>query len=96
MSTQALLAAAIFAGVYFLIVTERLHRTLAALLGAVVVIATGLLSQGEAFSESVVDFNVIFLLAGMMVIANILAKTGLFQWIAVEAVRITRGDPYRV
>jgi len=95
-STQALLAAAIFAGVYFLIVTERLHRTLAALLGAVVVIATGLLSQGEAFSESVVDFNVIFLLAGMMVIANILAKTGLFQWIAVEAVRITRGDPYRV
>ena len=96
MSTQALLAAAIFAGVYLLIVTERLHRTLAALLGAVVVIATGLLSQGEAFSESVVDFNVIFLLAGMMVIANILAKTGLFQWIAVEAVRITRGDPYRV
>jgi len=91
-----LLAAAIFAGVYLLIVTERLHRTLAALLGAVVVIATGLLTQTEAFSNDVVDFNVIFLLAGMMVIANILAKTGLFQWIAVEAVRLTRGDPYRV
>jgi Na+/H+ antiporter NhaD/arsenite permease-like protein len=95
-STQEILAAAIFAGVYLLIVSERLHRTLAALLGAVIVIATGLLTQSEAFSEAVVDFNVIFLLAGMMVIANILAKTGLFQWVAVEAVRRTQGDPYRI
>jgi Na+/H+ antiporter NhaD/arsenite permease-like protein len=95
-STPEILAAAIFAGVYLLIVTERLHRTLAALLGAVVVIATGLLSQTEAFSDAVVDFNVIFLLAGMMVIANILAKTGIFQWVAVETVRFTGGDPYRI
>jgi len=95
-SGQEILAGAVFAGVYLLIVSERLHRTLAALLGAVVVIVTGLLSQTEAFSDQVVDFNVIFLLAGMMVIANILAKTGLFQWMAVEAVRVTRGDPYRV
>lgn len=94
--TPEFLAAAIFVGVYLLIVSERLHRTIAALLGAVIVIATGLLSQTEAFSNDVVDFNVIFLLAGMMVIANILAKTGLFQWVAVEAVRLTRGDPYRV
>jgi len=95
-SGQEILAGAVFAGVYLLIVSERLHRTLAALLGAVAVIVTGLLSQTEAFSDQVVDFNVIFLLAGMMVIANILAKTGLFQWMAVEAVRVTRGDPYRV
>ena len=94
--TPELLAALIFIGVYLLIVSERLHRTIAALLGAVIVIASGLLTQAEAFSDAVVDFNVIFLLAGMMVIANILAKTGLFQWIAVEAVRLTRGDPYRV
>jgi len=96
MSQPEILAAAIFVGVYALIVSERLHRTLAALLGAVLVIATGLVTQAEAFSNEVVDFNVIFLLAGMMVIANILAKTGLFQWIAVEAIRFTKGDPYQV
>jgi Na+/H+ antiporter NhaD/arsenite permease-like protein len=96
MPSTEILAAAIFTGVYVLIVSERLHRTLAALLGAVVVIALGLISQTEAFSGEVVDFNVIFLLAGMMVIANILGKTGLFQWIAVEAIRRTKGDPYRV
>ncbi len=90
------LAAGTFVVVYVLIVSERLHRTLAALLGAVVVIATGVLSQHEAFSAEVVDFNVIFLLAGMMVIANILGKTGIFQWLAVEAVRRTAGNPYRV
>ncbi|OLD10991.1 MAG: hypothetical protein AUJ06_01185, partial [Chloroflexi bacterium 13_1_40CM_3_70_6] len=43
-----------------------------------------------------VDFNVIFLLAGMMIIANIMAKTGIFQWIAVETVRRAQGRPYRL
>ena len=96
MTSQELLAGAIFAGVYALIVTEKLHRTLAALLGAVLVIGVGLLTQHEALSQEIVDFNVIFLLAGMMIIANILAKTGIFQWLAVEAVRRTGGRPYRV
>jgi Na+/H+ antiporter NhaD/arsenite permease-like protein len=91
-----LLAAAIFFVIYALIVTERLHRTLAALLGAVLVIALRLLDQHEAFSQDVVDFNVIFLLAGMMIIANILGKTGIFRWLAVEAVRRAGGRPYRL
>lgn len=91
-----LLAGGIFLLIYALIVTERIHRTLAALLGAVVVIALGLISQHEALSQEVVDFNVIFLLAGMMIIANILGKTGLFQWLAVEAVRRAEGRPYRL
>lgn len=96
MNTQEILAGAIFLVVYALIVSERLHRTLAALLGAVVVIGLGLVSQEEAFSRDIIDFNVIFLLAGMMVIANILGKTGIFQWLAVEAVRSAGGRPYRL
>ncbi|MEK6206104.1 MAG: ArsB/NhaD family transporter [Chloroflexota bacterium] len=96
MRTEELLAGGVFLAIYALIVTERIHRTLAALLGAVVVIALGLITQHEAFSPEVVDFNVIFLLAGMMIIANILGKTGLFQWLAVEAVRRAEGRPYRL
>ena len=92
---MAYTAVVVFLVVYALIVTERIHRTLAALLGAVVVIGLGLISQHEAFSEEVVDFNVIFLLTGMMVIANVLGKTGIFQWLAVEAVRRAQGRPYR-
>src|SRR2546428_10400807 len=51
-----------------------------------------IVDQNEAFAF--VDLNVILLLAGMMIIANITAKTGVFQWIAVEAVRRAEGRPY--
>jgi Na+/H+ antiporter NhaD/arsenite permease-like protein len=92
--TPEIVAGAIFLAIYALIVTEKIHRTLAALLGASVMILVRILDQHEAFAA--VDFNVIFLLAGMMIIANITAKTGIFQWIAVEAVRRARGQPYRL
>jgi Na+/H+ antiporter NhaD/arsenite permease-like protein len=94
MRGEELLAGAIFLGIYALIVTEKIHRTLAALLGASLVIMLKLVDQREAFAY--VDFNVIFLLAGMMIIANVMAKTGIFQWIAVEAVRRAEGQPYRL
>ena len=87
-----ILAGAIFLAAYALIVTDKIHRTLAALLGASVMILLRVVDQSEAFAF--VDLNVIFLLAGMMIIANITAKTGVFQWIAVEAVRRAKGRPY--
>lgn len=91
---SALLAGGVFLGVYVLIVTERIHRTLAALLGASLVVLFGVVTQERAYEH--VDFNVIFLLTGMMIIANIMAKTGIFQWIAVEAVRRAQGRPYHL
>jgi Na+/H+ antiporter NhaD/arsenite permease-like protein len=92
MRGEELLAGAIFLAIYALIVTEKIHRTLAALLGASLVILLGLVDQHEAFAS--VDFNVIFLLVGMMIIANVMAKTGVFQWVAAEAVRRAQGRPY--
>src|SRR5712691_9455007 len=90
--SSELVAGAVFLATYALIVTEKIHRTLAALLGASVMILLRIVDQGEAFAA--IDLNVIFLLAGMMIIANITAKTGVFQWIAVEAVRRAQGRPY--
>ena len=92
----ALLAGGIFLVIYGLIVTEKIHRTLAAMLGASLVLLFRIMDQREAFSPDVIDFNVIFLLAGMMIIANIMAKTGVFQWLAIKAVRWARGRPYRL
>jgi Na+/H+ antiporter NhaD/arsenite permease-like protein len=86
-----LLAGGIFLITYGLIVTERIDRTVAALLGGVAMILLGVVSQEQAFES--IDWNVIFLLAGMMAIANILRETGLFQWMAVRAVRLGRGTP---
>ena len=88
------LAGGIFLITYGLIVSERVHRTVSALLGGVAMILLGVLSQEEAFQA--IDWNVIFLLAGMMVIANVLRETGLFQWIAIQAVKSGQGDPFRI
>ncbi len=88
------LAGAIFAFTYAIIVTERLHRTTAALMGGLLMILMGILPQEEAFLA--IDLNVIFLLTGMMVIAQFMSETGVFQWLAVQAVRWGKGDPLRV
>ncbi len=88
------LAGGIFLLTYALIVSERVHRTIAALLGGMAMIIFGVIPQTQAFHA--VDWNVIFLLAAMMVIANVLKETGLFQWIALQAVRLGKGDPFRV
>ena len=88
------LAGGIFLVTYVLIVTERVPRIVSGLLGGMAMILFGVLSQEEAFQA--VDWNVIFLLVGMMVIASVLRQTGLFQWIAIQAVKLGRGEPFRV
>lgn len=87
-------AAGTFLLAYALIITERVHRTVAALLGGLAMILLGILPQDQAFHA--IDWNVIFLLAGMMAIASVLRETGLFQWVALQAVRLGRGDPFRI
>jgi Na+/H+ antiporter NhaD/arsenite permease-like protein len=77
-------------------VTEKIHRTKVALGGAALML---LLHIGDAdtafFSEhSGIDWNVIFLLFGMMVIVSILRQTGVFEFVAIWAAKATRGRPY--
>ena len=88
------LAGGIFFLTYAIIVTERLHRTTAALMGGMLMILSGVVPQEEAFHA--IDLNVIFLLAGMMIIAYFMSETGVFQWMAVQAVRLGKGDPIAV
>ena len=87
-------AGAIFVLAYALIAFERFDRTLIALLAGFVVVALGIIDQHAAFEA--IDLNVIFLLAGMMVIASTLARTGLFEWLAIRSVRLSGGEPLRL
>jgi Na+/H+ antiporter NhaD/arsenite permease-like protein len=91
---DAWVAGGVFLVAYALIASERLDRTLVALLGGLLLVALGIIDQEEAFAA--IDFNVIFLLAGMMVLASALARTGFFQWLAVRSVRLSGGDPLRL
>jgi Na+/H+ antiporter NhaD/arsenite permease-like protein len=91
---EAVLGLAIFVGTYALIATERIHKAVAALAGGVLMILLGIVSQEQAFEE--IDFNVIFLLAGMMILAAIIRTTGVFGWLAIRAARLAGGEPYRI
>ena len=88
------LAGAVFLIAYGLIASERFDRTLVALLGGLLVVALGIIDQEEAFAA--IDFNVIFLLAGMMVLAGGLSKTGFFEYVAGQAIHLSRGQPFRL
>ncbi len=94
MTPDAWIAGAIFVVAYIVIATERFDRTVVALLGGLIVIVVGVIDQHEAFAA--IDLNVIFLLAGMMVIAGAIAQTGLFEWLAVRSVRLSDGHPLRL
>ncbi len=88
------IAGIVFVVAYALIAVEPFDRTIIALLGGLTMIVLGVIDQHEAFAA--IDLNVIFLLAGMMVIAGILAKTGLFDWLAVRSLRLADGRPMRM
>ncbi len=94
MDPAVALTALIFVATYALIATERIDKTVAALLGGTAVVVVGIIDQQEAFGA--IDLNVIFLLAGMMVMASILRRTGFFQWLAIRSVKIAGGEPFRL
>jgi Na+/H+ antiporter NhaD/arsenite permease-like protein len=91
---EVALAGVIFLVTYALIATERVDKTIAALLGGSLVVVLGLVGSHEAFTA--IDLNVILLLAGMMILAGILRRTGFFQWMAIRSVKIAVGDPFRL
>lgn len=95
---EQILAAGIFVGAYIFIAVDKVHKTIIALVGASLMLVLGLIEQNEAFfSEEIgIDYNVIFLLIGMMMIINITAKTGLFQWLAIKAAKVAGGHPIRI
>lgn len=94
----AILAVAIFLGAYVFIATEWVHRTAAAIGGAALMLALGITDAEHAFFDeaTAIDWNVIFLLLGMMVIVSVLRITGVFEFMAIWAAKRARGRPFRL
>ena len=90
MDSTAWIALAIFMVVYVFIVSEKIHRTVIALTGAMLMIVCGILTQEMAIHH--IDFNTIGLLAGMMVVVNITGETGLFNYLAVWAAKKVKAE----
>ncbi|MEU5880035.1 ArsB/NhaD family transporter [Spirillospora sp. NPDC047279] len=94
----AAIAIAIFTVAYVLIATEKIHRTAVALGGAGLMLLLHITGAEAAFfsEDSGIDWNVIFLLLGMMVIVSVLRQTGVFEYVAIWAAKRARGKPYRL
>ena len=95
---QVCLAIAVFVGAYVLIATERVHRVAAALGGAALMVLVGATDAEAAFfsQETGVDWNVVFLLLGMMIIVSVVKQSGVFEYLAIRAAKAARGRPYRL
>lgn len=94
-------SAAILLIAYVFIALEKIPKVTIALLGAAITILLGLVSQSKLVDGAInahyfinfVDFNVIFLLVSMMIIVSIATRSGMFNWIANELLRLTKGHP---
>lgn len=94
----AVIAGAVFVAAYALIAVERFDRVAIVLTGAGLLLGLRVVNVHEAFhSEQFgVDWAVLGLLLGMMVIVAILAKTGAFEFAAIRAAKLAKGRPFRI
>ncbi|MFC5650192.1 ArsB/NhaD family transporter [Paenibacillus solisilvae] len=91
MEQQAAVAIGIFLIIYGLIISEKIHRTIVAMLGGLLMVLFGIVDQETAIHH--IDFNTLGLLIGMMIIVSITAETGLFKYIAIWAAKKAKGRP---
>ncbi len=95
---MAILAVTVFVVAYALIASDRVNKTLVALVGAAIVVAVGVVGSDDVFysHETGIDWDVIFLLFGMMIIVSVLRQTGVFEYIAIWAAKRANGRPLRI
>jgi len=94
MDAQEIIALAVFLGVYAFIITEKIHRTVAAMVGASVILLAGIVPWEKV--PEYLDLGTILLLAGMMVVVNVSRESGLFEYIAIKTAKLSKGDPMKV
>jgi len=97
---ELMLSALILIVAYIFIAAEKIPKVTVALIGASLTMLLGIVSQDKGVDTlnphyfiNFIDFNVIFLLVSMMIIVHITSKSGLFNWIANELLKLTKGKP---
>ncbi len=101
---SVIISAGLLLFAYIFIALEKIPKVTIALIGAAITIVLGLVSQAKTLNGMLnphyfinfVDFNVIFLLVSMMIIVSITTRSGVFNWIANELLKFTKGHPVKV
>src|SRR5271157_3445639 len=95
---MSVVAVVVFVVAYALIAGDRINKTLVALVGAAIVVTMPIINSDDVFysHETGIDWDVIFLLLGMMIIVSVLRQTGVFEYVAIWSAKRARGSPLRV
>ncbi len=94
LTTPQIISVVIFAITMLAIMTEKIHRTVAAITGAILLILTGVLSVESSFSY--VDINTLGVLIGMMIFVTIVKNSGIFEYIAIRTAKVAKGRPWAI
>lgn len=95
---MSVVAVTIFVAAYVLIASDRVNKTMVALTGAAAVVVLPVITSHDIFysHDTGIDWDVIFLLVGMMIIVGVLRQTGVFEYTAIWAAKRARGSPLRI
>ena len=95
---MSVIAILVFVVAYALIASDRVNKTLVALAGAAIVVTLPIIHSDDVFysHETGIDWDVIFLLLGMMIIVSVLRQTGVFEYVAIWSAKRARGSALRV
>src|ERR1700733_12351598 len=95
---HAVYAATVFVVAYVLIATERFNKTLVALAGATAMFFLPIINSDEVFysRDTGVNWDVLFLLLGMMIIVSVVKQTGAFEYVAIWSAKRDKGSPLRI
>ncbi len=98
MGTIEIISLMIFAITFFFILTERIHRTVIGLIGALAMLLAGIYFDFYHPHNALeaIDFNTLGLLFGMMIIVSMLEKTGVFQFLGIWTAKKTKGNPWKL
>ena len=94
MDSSQIIAITVFVLVLIAIISEKIHRTVAAMAGAICLVLLGILSIDDCISH--IDFNTIGVLAGMMIFVAIVKNSGIFEYLAIKAAKVAKGDPWLI
>lgn len=82
----------IFLSIYGIIISEKINRASAAVFGAALMVLLGLVAEEKVVGY--IDFGTIGLLLGMMIIVNIMKRTGIFEYVALRAAKAVHANPW--
>ena len=94
MTSQQIIAVVIFLVTMVAVMTEKVHRAVAAMAGAVLMILLHILDLNDCVSH--VDVNTLGVLVGMMIFVAVVKKSGIFEYVAIKSAKLAKGKPWRI